>query len=78
MHRVFIYIHALLIMTMTFMYLWQIIYKVKLQQSDINMTPSEICDRIFELVDQNHDGKNERFSQISSASRGITAGSEFI
>ncbi|XP_028258008.1 guanylyl cyclase-activating protein 2-like [Parambassis ranga] len=35
----------------------RIIYKLKLQQSDINMTPSEICDRIFELVDQNHDGQ---------------------
>lgn len=22
------------------------------------MTPSEICDRIFELVDQNHDGES--------------------
>ncbi|KAM9861112.1 guanylyl cyclase-activating protein 2-like [Aulostomus maculatus] len=35
----------------------RILYKIKLQTSDINLTPSEICDRIFELVDQNHDGQ---------------------
>uniref|UniRef100_UPI0037E82501 guanylyl cyclase-activating protein 2-like n=1 Tax=Semicossyphus pulcher TaxID=241346 RepID=UPI0037E82501 len=34
----------------------RIIYKVKLQKSD-NMSPSEICDRIFDLVDQNQDGQ---------------------
>ncbi|XP_037303911.1 guanylate cyclase activator 1g [Pungitius pungitius] len=34
----------------------RILYKIKLQKSDISMTPSEICDRIFDLVDQNHDG----------------------
>ncbi|XP_051234780.1 guanylyl cyclase-activating protein 2-like [Dicentrarchus labrax] len=35
----------------------RIIYKIKLPTSDVSMTPSEICDRIFELVDQNHDGQ---------------------
>ncbi|XP_042273120.1 guanylyl cyclase-activating protein 2-like [Thunnus albacares] len=35
----------------------RIIYKIKFQTSDVDMTPSEICDRIFELVDQNHDGQ---------------------
>ncbi|XP_003969759.1 guanylyl cyclase-activating protein 2-like [Takifugu rubripes] len=35
----------------------KIIHKIKLQRSDINMTPSEICDRIFELVDNNNDGQ---------------------
>uniref|UniRef100_H2SQH1 Guanylate cyclase activator 1g n=1 Tax=Takifugu rubripes TaxID=31033 RepID=H2SQH1_TAKRU len=35
----------------------EIIHKIKLQRSDINMTPSEICDRIFELVDNNNDGQ---------------------
>ncbi|XP_074523009.1 guanylyl cyclase-activating protein 2-like [Halichoeres trimaculatus] len=35
----------------------RIMYKLKLQKSDINMTPSEICDRIFELVDVNKDGQ---------------------
>lgn len=40
------------------MFLLQIIHKIKLQRSEVDMTPSEICDRIFELVDQNHDGEN--------------------
>ncbi|XP_030269579.1 guanylyl cyclase-activating protein 2-like [Sparus aurata] len=35
----------------------RIIHKIKLQRSEVDMTPSEICDRIFELVDQNHDGQ---------------------
>ncbi|XP_037649796.1 guanylyl cyclase-activating protein 2-like [Sebastes umbrosus] len=35
----------------------RILYKIKLQTSDVSMTPSEICDRIFELVDQNDDGQ---------------------
>ncbi|XP_042345802.1 guanylyl cyclase-activating protein 2-like [Plectropomus leopardus] len=35
----------------------RILYKIKLQTSEVNMTPSEICDRIFELVDQNKDGQ---------------------
>ncbi|CAG5849973.1 unnamed protein product [Menidia menidia] len=34
----------------------RILYKIKLQTSDIEMTPSQICDRLFEVVDQNHDG----------------------
>ncbi|XP_032366345.1 guanylyl cyclase-activating protein 2 [Etheostoma spectabile] len=34
-----------------------ILYKIKLQKTDISMTPAEICDRIFELVDQNNDGR---------------------
>lgn len=39
-------------------HLVQIIHKIKLQtSSDIAMTPGEICDRIFELVDQNNDGE---------------------
>lgn len=42
-----------------FMYLTQIIYKIKFQRADMDMTPGEICDRIFELVDQNHDGEYE-------------------
>ncbi|XP_071770108.1 guanylyl cyclase-activating protein 2-like [Centroberyx gerrardi] len=35
----------------------RIIYKIKLQRSDITMTPNEACDRIFELVDRNSDGQ---------------------
>ncbi|XP_038557577.1 guanylyl cyclase-activating protein 2-like [Micropterus salmoides] len=35
----------------------RILYKIKFQTSDVGMTPSEICDRIFELVDQNDDGQ---------------------
>ncbi|KAK5873587.1 hypothetical protein PBY51_018617 [Eleginops maclovinus] len=36
----------------------KILYKIKIQTTDISsMTPSEICDRIFELVDQNADGQ---------------------
>ncbi|KAM9765296.1 guanylyl cyclase-activating protein 2-like [Menidia menidia] len=35
----------------------RILYKIKLQTSDIEMTPSQICDRLFEVVDQNHDGQ---------------------
>ncbi|KAM7405634.1 hypothetical protein PAMP_000068 [Pampus punctatissimus] len=35
----------------------RIIHKIKLRTSDVSMTPSEICDRIFELVDQNNDGQ---------------------
>ncbi|XP_077420995.1 guanylate cyclase activator 1g [Vanacampus margaritifer] len=35
----------------------RILYKIKLQTADVDLTPSEICDRIFELVDQNNDGQ---------------------
>lgn len=42
-----------------FMFLSQIIHKIKLQRSEVDMTPSEICDRIFALVDQNHDGEKQ-------------------
>ncbi|XP_061885487.1 guanylate cyclase activator 1g [Entelurus aequoreus] len=35
----------------------KIFYKIKLQNSDVSLTPSEICDRIFDLVDQNNDGQ---------------------
>ncbi|XP_034425771.1 guanylyl cyclase-activating protein 2-like [Hippoglossus hippoglossus] len=35
----------------------RIIYKIKVQTSDVTLSPSEICDRIFDLVDQNHDGQ---------------------
>lgn len=40
------------------LHLIQIIHKIKLQtSSDVVLTPSEICDRIFELVDENNDGE---------------------
>ncbi|XP_062404748.1 guanylyl cyclase-activating protein 2-like [Sardina pilchardus] len=35
----------------------KIIYKMKTKNTDIGMTPQEMCDRIFELVDENHDGQ---------------------
>lgn len=35
----------------------KIIHKIKLQSSHVSMTPSQICDRIFELVDKNQDGE---------------------
>ncbi|XP_030650081.1 guanylyl cyclase-activating protein 2-like [Chanos chanos] len=35
----------------------RIIYKIKIHNTDMNMTPHEVCDRIFELVDQNKDGQ---------------------
>nr|XP_057932928.1 guanylyl cyclase-activating protein 2-like [Doryrhamphus excisus] len=35
----------------------RILYKIKLQKHDLTLTPSEICDRIFDLVDQNNDGQ---------------------
>ncbi|KAM4593442.1 guanylyl cyclase-activating protein 2-like [Odontesthes bonariensis] len=35
----------------------RILYKIKLQRSDVEMRPSQICDRLFEVVDQNHDGQ---------------------
>ncbi|XP_029985921.1 guanylyl cyclase-activating protein 2-like [Sphaeramia orbicularis] len=35
----------------------RIVHKIKHLRSDMEMTPSEICDRIFELVDQNNDGQ---------------------
>ncbi|XP_036441087.1 guanylyl cyclase-activating protein 2-like [Colossoma macropomum] len=35
----------------------KIIYKIKMRNSDMNMTPCEVCDRIFELVDQDNDGQ---------------------
>lgn len=43
----------------------QIIYKVKVQTSEVDMGPSEICDRIFDLVDQNHDGKKSLYRNES-------------
>uniref|UniRef100_A0A3P9CK95 Guanylate cyclase activator 1g n=1 Tax=Maylandia zebra TaxID=106582 RepID=A0A3P9CK95_9CICH len=33
----------------------RILYKIKLHKTHISMTPSQICDRIFQLVDQNND-----------------------
>ncbi|CAJ1049874.1 guanylate cyclase activator 1g [Xyrichtys novacula] len=35
----------------------RIIHKLNSRRSDGHMSPSEICDRIFELVDQNKDGQ---------------------
>ncbi|KAI4899293.1 hypothetical protein NFI96_030745 [Prochilodus magdalenae] len=35
----------------------KIIYKIKMRTRDMNMTPCEVCDRIFELVDQDQDGQ---------------------
>uniref|UniRef100_H2L2W2 Guanylate cyclase activator 1g n=1 Tax=Oryzias latipes TaxID=8090 RepID=H2L2W2_ORYLA len=35
----------------------RILYKIKLQRGEIDMTPSQICDRLFQLVDQNNDGQ---------------------
>uniref|UniRef100_A0A3B3DKN7 Guanylate cyclase activator 1g n=1 Tax=Oryzias melastigma TaxID=30732 RepID=A0A3B3DKN7_ORYME len=35
----------------------RILYKIKLQRGEIDMTPSQICDRLFELIDQNNDGQ---------------------
>ncbi|XP_072551368.1 guanylyl cyclase-activating protein 2-like [Salminus brasiliensis] len=35
----------------------KIIYKIKMRNTDFNMTPCEVCDRIFELVDQDKDGQ---------------------
>ncbi|XP_053709331.1 guanylate cyclase activator 1g [Synchiropus splendidus] len=35
----------------------RILYKIKLQKSPVSLTPSEICDRLFDLVDENHDGQ---------------------
>ncbi|XP_028298702.1 guanylate cyclase activator 1g [Gouania willdenowi] len=35
----------------------RIIHKINSQTSNMNMTPTQICDRIFELVDQNQDGQ---------------------
>ncbi|XP_072321239.1 guanylyl cyclase-activating protein 2-like [Eucyclogobius newberryi] len=35
----------------------RIIQKIRVHRSDVDMTPTQICDRIFELVDQNHDGQ---------------------
>ncbi|CAL8244186.1 unnamed protein product [Lota lota] len=35
----------------------RIIYSIKLQREEIKMTPNEVCDRIFELVDLNHNGR---------------------
>lgn len=56
--------HVGLYQTLTpFTNLTQIIYKIKFQTGEVSMTPSEICDRIFELVDQNHDGKKEQDAQ---------------
>uniref|UniRef100_A0A3Q1FC85 Guanylate cyclase activator 1g n=1 Tax=Acanthochromis polyacanthus TaxID=80966 RepID=A0A3Q1FC85_9TELE len=47
----------------------EIIYKIKLQKTDISLTPSEICDRIFELVDQNHDGQITLFEFMEGAQK---------
>ncbi|XP_029316277.1 guanylyl cyclase-activating protein 2-like [Cottoperca gobio] len=35
----------------------RILYKIKGQTGDVGMTPSQTCDRIFELVDKNNDGQ---------------------
>ncbi|KAJ3594282.1 hypothetical protein NHX12_006613 [Muraenolepis orangiensis] len=35
----------------------RIIYKIKFQKGEFQMTPNDVCDRIFELVDLNHDGE---------------------
>ncbi|XP_012734648.1 guanylate cyclase activator 1g [Fundulus heteroclitus] len=35
----------------------RILQKIKLQKSEVGLTPSQICDRIFELVDDNNDGE---------------------
>ncbi|XP_010774110.1 guanylyl cyclase-activating protein 2-like [Notothenia coriiceps] len=36
----------------------RILHKIKFQKTNVSsMTPSQICDRIFELVDQNADGE---------------------
>ncbi|XP_063044088.1 guanylyl cyclase-activating protein 2-like [Engraulis encrasicolus] len=35
--------------------LLRLIYKMKTKGTDMEMTPAEMCDRIFELADQNHD-----------------------
>ncbi|XP_012686120.1 guanylyl cyclase-activating protein 2-like [Clupea harengus] len=35
----------------------KIICKMKTKNTDTHMTPNEMCDRIFELVDENHDGQ---------------------
>ena len=34
---------------------FQIIYKIN--QNSTGMTPNEVCDKLFELVDENQDGK---------------------
>lgn len=53
-----IYVKRLVIIWRLILFFWflKIIHKIKLQKSDVNMTPSQICDRIFELVDKNNDG----------------------
>lgn len=35
----------------------KIIYKIKSNKTEVSMTLDEMCDRIFELVDENHDGQ---------------------
>ncbi|XP_038149455.1 guanylate cyclase activator 1g [Cyprinodon tularosa] len=35
----------------------RVLHKIKLQKSEVGLTPSEICDRIFERVDDNNDGE---------------------
>ncbi|MEQ2256619.1 hypothetical protein ILYODFUR_025978 [Ilyodon furcidens] len=35
----------------------RILHKIKLQKTEVSLTPSQICDRIFELVDNNNDGE---------------------
>uniref|UniRef100_A0A3B5KW92 EF-hand domain-containing protein n=1 Tax=Xiphophorus couchianus TaxID=32473 RepID=A0A3B5KW92_9TELE len=35
----------------------EILHKIKLQKSEVGLTPSQICDRIFDLVDNNNDGE---------------------
>ncbi|KAM4744148.1 guanylyl cyclase-activating protein 2-like [Anableps anableps] len=35
----------------------KILHKIKLQKSEVGLTPSQICNRIFELVDDNNDGE---------------------
>ncbi|XP_028812524.1 guanylyl cyclase-activating protein 2-like [Denticeps clupeoides] len=35
----------------------KIIYKIKSKNKNIDMMPAEICDRIFQLIDENDDGQ---------------------
>lgn len=49
-----------------FFFLWQIICKMKTKNTDTHMTPNEMCDRIFELVDENHDGEYVVLRRVSS------------
>ncbi|MEQ2158431.1 hypothetical protein GOODEAATRI_012226, partial [Goodea atripinnis] len=35
----------------------RILHKIKIQKTEVSLTPSQICDRIFELIDNNNDGE---------------------